>query len=268
MRVHLYIRPEHRSVEHIVAGFQKHGIQTHLKHTAEKCDLAVIWGFRNAWTPKEGTYRRLLVFERGYLPNRRTWPSVGYDGLNGYADFCNDAVPKDRWERIFSKYLQPWREPHGSYVLVAGQVPGDANLRGLDSHKWCLDVAQRISAFGQPVAIRWHPKSDAKPPSTKFRVLPPMRFQEALRETRYLVVYNSNAAVDAVLAGVPTVTMDQGSMAYEVTGHDPTAIPPMPDRADWGRRLAYTQWSMDGRGTKVDEVANGAFWEHLSKGLA
>lgn len=265
LRVHLYIRPDHRSIPSIVSGFQRHGITPRVLQRVEPCDLAVIWGYQ--WIRKVGRCRRTLVFERGYVGNRRRYVSAGYDGLNGFADFRNKDMPGDRWQKFFSSYLKPWREDSTGYVLVAGQVPGDMSLRGLDPHAWCLSVAERVAAAGHDVAIRWHPKSPAKPPKTAFRVLPATSLSEALAGASYLVTYNSNAAVDAVLAGTPTVTLDEGSMAYEVTGHDPIVMPPKPDRTQWVYNLAFAQWQTDTRRGRVNEIATGEAWAHLAGGM-
>jgi hypothetical protein len=58
---------------------------------------------------------------------------------------------------------------------------------------------------------------------------------------RLAITLNSSVAVDTVMAGIPTITMDEGSMAWDVTGHSPDDVK-TPDRRAWIRRLAWTQW--------------------------
>jgi hypothetical protein len=197
--------------------------------------------------------RRCLVLERGYIGDRFYWTSMGLDGLNGYADFCNQGMPGDRWERHFAQHLKPWREPSDGPVLIAGQVPNDASLRGLDIERWCVQVSHRLRMKGIPSVIRWHPKALGTPPTM-------VSLDDALHGARWLVTFSSNSAVDAVLAGVPAVTCDRGSMAWAVTGHDPTGAPPIPDRTQWAHDLAYTQWN-------PDEIASGEAWAHLEVGM-
>jgi hypothetical protein len=76
---------------------------------------------------------------------------------------------------------------------------------------------------------------------------------EDLARAAVCVTWNSNAGVEAVLAGVPTVSMCKGSMAYDVTGHvigDMLRLP----REDWAARLAWCQWL-------PEEIATGVpFW--------
>jgi hypothetical protein len=69
------------------------------------------------------------------------------------------------------------------------------------------------------------------------------------------VTLNSSIAVQCVLNGIPTVTVDEGSMAWDVTGHSLNDIR-FPDRAPWCHRLAWTQWS-------DDEIRDGTPWKHL-----
>jgi hypothetical protein len=82
--------------------------------------------------------------------------------------------------------------------------------------------------------------------------------EEDLKGAHAIVTFNSNAAVDAVIAGIPAFAMDQGSMAWDVTEHDLARIeqPIRPDRDQWAAELAYTQWTQD-------EMARGWAWHHL-----
>jgi hypothetical protein len=68
------------------------------------------------------------------------------------------------------------------------------------------------------------------------------------------VTLNSSVAVDAILAGVPTVTMDVGAMTWDVTSHHPAEVT-KPPRLPWLHWLAWTQWSHD-------EIREGK-WAHL-----
>jgi hypothetical protein len=52
--------------------------------------------------------------------------------------------------------------------------------------------------------------------------------------------------------GIPTVTMDEAAMAWDVTAHAATETT-MPDRSAWMHWLAWTQWS-------YDEIREGTPW--------
>lgn len=85
--------------------------------------------------------------------------------------------------------------------------------------------------------------------------VPPVRDGSRWRrgdDYRRAVTLNSSVAVSTVLAGIPTVTMDEGAMAWDVTSHDPGVIV-TPDRTEWLHWLAWTQWS-------YDEIREGVPW--------
>lgn len=239
-----------------VEGFKRHGIKPTVVNPgrAVPCDLAVVWGVRKKMEMASG--RRCLVFERGYVGDRFFWTSAGFDGLNGRADFCNQDMPGDRWEKHFAKYMRPWRGIlEGGDVLIASQVPGDASLRGLNIRAWCMRVQRELQHRGIPSYIRPHPASPMGKLRTTYGDL-----NTALHKARWVVTYNSNTSVNAVLEGIPTVVCDQGSMAWPVAGHVPTDPPPMPDRTQWAYNLAYAQWSME-------EIKRGDTWDHLKRGM-
>lgn len=73
-----------------------------------------------------------------------------------------------------------------------------------------------------------------------------------------VVAFNSNAGVEATLAGIPAFAADPGAMGYSILNHDLSTIesPAMPDRTGWLYDLAYTQWTLD-------EIAAGMAIEHL-----
>jgi hypothetical protein len=243
-------------------GFRRHGIEPTLigPDKPQPCDLAVLWGFKKDACVKSG--RRALIMERGYVGDRmKVWTSIGYDGLNGKADFCNADMPPERWEQNFAHLMKPWRDGRAAgYVLVMGQVAGDASIRGVDIGHWYRETCKKISLAGHRVAFRPHPLYRRHLGLPHLAVVLKGTIEEALRGAKFVVTYNSNSGVDAVLAGVPTVTCDRGSMAYAVTGHDPAKVPPTPDRSAWAAAIAYAQW-------KQDEIRNGDFWAHLKIGM-
>ncbi|MDP0495697.1 MAG: hypothetical protein Q7Q73_05765, partial [Verrucomicrobiota bacterium JB024] len=72
------------------------------------------------------------------------------------------------------------------------------------------------------------------------------------------VTISSNSGVLSVLSGIPTVALDDRSMAWGVTARDYEAV--TPDRTQWAHHLAWKQWTRD-------EIANGDAWDAL-KGLS
>jgi hypothetical protein len=144
--------------------------------------------------------------------------------------------------------MQPWRSKPDGYALICGQVAGDMSVKGVDLSVWYRAAEERYRTAGFKTRFRPHPneKRGAGVP-----------LSSDLAGASVAVTWNSNSAVEAVLHGVPTVTMDAGSMAYSVTGHEMGAPPPTPDRTAWARRLAWCQYTRE-------ELATGFCWDAIT----
>lgn len=276
MKIVIYAPRQGHQLRHadlFAAGLKRHGIAAARQpsHCAIDCDLAVFWGHRQTgvMARQHATGGRYLVMERGYLGDRLAWTSLGYDGLNGRADFClPDAVDPERFRRHHAPAMRDWALPgDGRYALLLGQVPTDAALRGVDFLDWCRRAAAEIQAeTGLDVVFRPHPLARHALPVAGTRILAGARsdgtLAAALEGAALAVTWNSNSGVDAVLAGVPTVTMDRGAMAWPVAAHaiGPAALMQRPDRTDWAARLAWCQWT-------ADEIGNGDAWDRLKIGM-
>ena len=230
-------------------GLKRHNVKHTISGSPAACDIGVVWGVRNMMAD------RVIVMERGYFGDRLKNTSCGWGGLNGRADFNNKDSPSDRWGK-HGVEVSPWNSD-GSYVLLIGQVAGDMSVDGVDLQSWYSETAQRIRLpTGMPVVFRPHPlsRTGQSVPGCYTRNCD---LQKVLDSAYACVTYNSNAGVDAVFAGVPTVAMDMGSMAWDVSGHDVDDIAYMPDRTQWLNNLAYCQWT-------ESEIRTGDAWEHLN----
>jgi len=240
-------------------GLRRHGWTVHVSTSPAPCDLMVLWGVRrgewiSAQTRKGG---EVCVLERGYLGDRFKWASVSFGGeLNGRAEFRTPPHDGARFRLHFPGMLKPWRAPGPGYLLLMGQVPGDMSLRGVDIAQWYARTARAAAAAGWDVRFRPHPAAlerGYRAPVPNAKTVPPGEIAEALAGAAAVVTYNSNSAVDAVLAGVPTVAVDRGSMAWDVTARGLDALV-TPDRAEWVHRLAWCQFSRQ-------EMRLGECWE-------
>ena len=236
-------------------------------------DVAIVFGVRKervpvSWPRGEIIHRqreaggRVLILETGYL-RRGDGPgdhyAAGWNDLNGRADFRNLASPADRWEKLAME-LKPWREK-GEHVLVCGQVPWDASVQHHDHIGWCQSIMAKLMRLTKrPIVFRPHPKV----PNVNYGVLGTRVSRETLaddlRDCHAVVTFNSNAAVEAAIAGVPVFAFDAGSMALPIANQDLGLIeePVMPDRGQWLSDLAYCQWSLD-------EFRRGLAWQHLTR---
>jgi hypothetical protein len=202
---------------------------------ARESDIAILLG-TTMWRDVERTGRFLLV-DRCSFGDTSSWVSLVWDGHGRRGDHCVPADLGNRWERLRFPVHQ-W--VIGSRVVLCGQTE-------TYSPHWA-----RVED--------WY----ATVPATHFRKHPAGVNPTALPETRdwrdcrLAVTLNSSVAVDAVIQGVPTVTQDEGSMAWDVTAHDMSVH--TPDREPWLRWLAWTQWHHD-------EIQAGHPIKHLFEGL-
>lgn len=220
-------------------------------------DFAVCWGWRVGRKIKESGFDKpLLILERGYVGDRiGTWTSLGWDGLNGRARF---PEPQDGGQRFWSNHghlAKEWERFDG-YWLIAGQVLGDQSLLGVDYLEWLKDTIDDLDRSGVDVRFRPHPEAVKR--GQQFPVPAYMvstgTLEQDLSEAACVIAYNSNATVDAVLAGIPAVTCDESAMAWSVSSHNLVEPLLSPDRSEWFRRMAWTQYTLP-------EIQSGEAWE-------
>jgi hypothetical protein len=251
--------------ESFCRGLARHGF-TNSKvlplNNPQTCDLAVFWGMHHSGKARhiqEQNNRPWLMMERGYVGDRFHWTAMGYNGLNGRADFFNKNSPPERWRKYFDGWLKPWHD--GDYVLLAGQVLQDASIKnlGVNYQHIANEIAKHTSL---PIHFRKHPHKLTQGMATPSGCVtsPASTIEEALAGARVCVTVNSNSGVDAMLAGTPVINLDCGSMVWDLAQHDYSQIdkPPFPDREQWAYDIAYAQWS-------PEEIENGDAWEHLKR---
>ena len=249
-------------------GFKTHGIHYQTRKPLEPgqlataCDLAVIWGHGKRHQvlidQMRARSKPYLVIEMAYVGNRTSMYSLGFNGLNGRAVFPTINDNGRRWNTLFPNYLKPWQVKLGSYGLIMGQCRGDAAIKHVDFQHWLYQRAAEIIKAGFLPRYRPHPKA----PNTWNDPAPRIygTLHGALEVASIVVTYNSNSAVDALLMGVPTVAMDQGSMAWSIADKKVSAKPNQPSREAWAHQLAWCQWL-------PSELENGTAWSVLSNVL-
>ena len=248
----------------IAEGLARHGWDVGFARYGEPTgegELAVIWGWKQPAVIADVRERggHVLVMERGFVGDRiGTWTSCGLDGLNGRALWPDVDDGGARWRRFHDGLLQPWRSPFDGPVLVCGQVPGDASLYGRDLTGWAVETVAALRALDREVVYRPHPlvvrqgEANWCPPGARLSTAP---IADDLARCGGAVTFNSNSGVEAVLAGVPTVTGDEGAVAWPVTSHE-VGTWCRPTREAWAHRLAWCQWTLD-------EIASGDAWDAL-----
>ena len=201
--------------------------------------------------------KKTLVINQGFI-KRGEYYSVGWNGSKAYGDYCNDGSPDDRVNTLLKGMLIPAHD--GGSILVCGQVPWSASVYASDHIEWLRQVVLKLTQItDKPIRVRPHPDAVDNTPNfmgTEWSVGVPL--EEDLKQADVVVTFNSNVAVDAILASVPVIAKDDRSIARSISDHfiEMLNSPTFHPRNLWLCNLAYAQWT-------PDEMASGLMWDHL-----
>lgn len=233
----------HRSS--FVKGLRSLGISAQIAHSNLHVPNphVVVWGWRQGKFLYDRR-KQVIVMERGYIGDRFSYTSLGWNGLNGRAEFADyqyDGLK--RFHSIGGK-LKPWKKD-GEQILILGQVPGDASLQGRDMVPWYEEMAIKVTElYGLPVYFRPHPDCARK--GVRQEVKHVLKSEGTLHEefdkSLFVIGYNSNSLLDAVMHGVPAFAGDAGSMVYDLCSHNLDEII-YPERDERMCQISYSQFS-------------------------
>ena len=210
----------------------------------------------------------LLYYDKQLGDNR--YYVIGFDGMKTYEMFYNENSPPDRWKELnkLGVDMHPWRVS-GEHILIIGQNEegiGATNLTkmGMTFKEWSELQINNIRLYtDRKIIYRPHRHQRFLPEVEVddceiIELSHEIPISEHLKNCWCMVTAASGAAVDALVNGIPVITSDGLSVAYNVSEHSLENIesPAMKDRAQWLYDLAYTQWS-------VYEMRKGLPWEHL-----
>ena len=215
---------------------------------------------------------RHVVVESGYIHNRENYWSVGWDGLNGRANFCNKNMDDSRIKK-WGINLTPWKNNSEGFVLFCLQIPWDAAIYHADYPKYIkATVGKILSSTNRDIVLREHPLINKSKLSNSEVA---NKYRETLEEIlsngkrRYdsvksvyksenkdvksdfdkswcVVAFNSNSTVEAAIYGIPSFVADVGSMTWDISSHNLDIENPIkPDRYQWLCDLSYAQWNAD-----------------------
>jgi hypothetical protein len=224
-------------------GFRKAGIPCEITSSRERQDgMPVLLG-TSFWRGIERDGAPFLLVDRCSFGDTTRFVSLVWNGHGRRGDHrLPDRIKADRWEAMGERLL-PWK--HGSRFIVCGQTETYS-----PHYREPANWYKALSAHGDDLKYRPHPaemgQSTHKAPCGSLAY----DFEGAIA-----VTLNSSIGVKCVIEGVPTITMDEGSMAWDVTGHALDGVI-TPAREEWAHVLAYTQWS-------DDEIKEGKLWDSL-----
>lgn len=211
-----------------------------------------------------GALRGTLQPLRQAMAEGRTW----YYGDNGYfLQGYKDAIHRgyfritrnalqhdgsgkagpDRWRQLKLE-IKPWRQS-GSHVLVCPPDQRLAELWEFDHEAWLEDALFRLrAATDRPIHVRLREtRTDASQP-----------LSAALADCWAMVTRHSNAATEALLAGIPVFCTHPCASARMARSNLSLIEDPwLPDdREQWAWNLAANQWT-------IAEIRSGLAWRML-----
>lgn len=163
----------------------------------------------------------------------------------------NDIIsrPSDRWDK-FGKPMLPWKK-NGRKILIAKPDEKPMKFYGLDLEQWTKETVDTIKKYtDRPIEIR------ERAPQRIDRTVSNTLKQALDDDVFALITFNSNAATEANMYGIPTFTLAPVNAAAPVSLQDLSKIesPYYPDddkRRAWASHLAYGQYS-------IHEIRSGA----------
>ena len=166
----------------------------------------------------------------------------------------NDIVkrPADRWES-FKRKLSPWKK-NGRKILVAKPDEKPCKYYGIDLEQWTQEVIQTIQQHtDRPIELR------ERAPKRIDRTVSNTLKQALDNDVYALVTFNSNAATEAVWAGVPIITLGKHiSNPISLKSIDKINNLVRPNIASWLAMLSYSQFTFE-------ELMNGTATEIIKK---
>ena len=163
--------------------------------------------------------------------------------------------PSDRWDRLGVK-IHPRR--YGHRIIVAAPDEKPCRYYGIDQQQWITDTVAEIKKHtDRPVEVR------ARAPRRIDRVLNEPLSHVLVQDVHALVTFNSIAAVESILAGVPAFVLAPSHVAEPVANRDISQIEHVfyPDQdllMAWCHSMAYGQYH-------VKELKNGTAFRMMQE---
>lgn len=154
--------------------------------------------------------------------------------------------PGDRWERLNIR-LQPRK--YGNAIVIAAPDAKPCAFYGIDLQQWINSTVSTIRAnTDRPIILR------NRNPDPRFRAQNTLA-EDLQNGVHAVVTFNSVAATESIIAGVPVFALAPSNAALPVSNIDLTLIDnpwfPDPDQVyQWASHLAYGQFH-------ITELANG-----------
>ena len=191
----------------------------------------------------------VVVIDHGYMKRvniREDYLSGHFQVGMGRLGWVPPAAHSDRFETLGVSVCERPERPLRN-ILILGQVGHDASHRKTPEQlmQGYASIGERLQSAGMKVRFRGHPLGpDVKPalPMDGVRLL-----SDAIADADAVLSLNSNAGLDALVAGCPAIVMLR-SHYDEISYRWPVPLqlvkaPPAQQVKAYLHRLAYAQWT-------------------------
>lgn len=274
---------EHRLAERVGEGARALGLDYETRVTSEydgplaETDVAIVLGVKGRsgeiFREHRVLGKHVVYVDKGYYRGRGDDPAVklkyfrfSVDGFQPLAYFQAIPRPDDRWRRL--GFVFESRQPLGRHIIYAGSSQKYCDFQQIgDATKYAAKVVRAVRKYLPRHEIVYRPKPtwrDAVPIDGTTFSQGKKKIQEELIGAKALITHGSNAAFDAILAGVPCVVLgDAIAKPIAMQRLDQLQAVEFPNdtaRYQWGCDLAYCQWTLD-------EMRSGEMWSYLQEQL-
>jgi len=198
--------------------------------------------------------RDFYYMDTGYFGNTR-WKQWHRIVPNNLQHGEIHQRPADRLERLRIKW-QPRR--HGRRIIIAAPDEKPCRFYGIDQETWVADIVATLGKYtDRDIAVRQRVSN-----RTQRMVHDPL-WQMLAQDVHALVTFNSVAAIESIICGVPAFVIAPVHAARPVANTDLSKIenPFWPDKDKlhaWACHLAYGQFH-------VDELGDGTAYRILNE---
>lgn len=248
-------------------GHKLHIVAPVTKNPFGTCDLDAVF----VWNGRKGLRgeivkelvdrgARIIFLERGFF-DRFKFAQADSEGFNHTASWAKrlrEPAPACGADRLAFLGIEPKQQTEGpkdGYALVIGQTPGDAQLDGEAVQPESL--LHLVEAANPMIEVRYRPHPNVQ---WTERTL-----EEDLAGASFCITINSNAGNEALIAGVPVLSLGDSLYAragVAFRGAPATLIRDMADmrhgwRPDAGEVTNYLRWLACRQYSNAD-LADGA----------
>lgn len=237
-----------------------------------EADVGAVFGLKGRSREVMDAYRaagrHTIIFDKALIRVQHAAHKhlrVCIDGDSPLLYLMRKPRPPSRWEALKLPLAKRRKSTRGDDIILALSSQKYCTFHGLgDATEYARGIVRECRRLtSRPIVYRpkpsWH---EFKPVKGTRLSRPPEYLPSLLERGHVLVTHGSSAAIDAIIGGVPAITLGECA-ASPVAGKSLDAVdaPPFPDeeaRLEWLINLAWCQWS-------VDELKSGAAWAFLRR---